>query len=127
MKILHILTILAALIFTGCEFGGERAKLDDLYVGGIYERRLLLDGTEGVSSTFSITAKHDWSIIDYKGFICDPSQGLKSEEPITITATPIKSNNTSDTLRLSDLNFKLLSTRFVGISAYHLPQIRLPA
>lgn len=126
MKILHIFTIFAALILVGCDLSGERAKLDDLYVGGIYERRLLLDGTQGVSSTFTITAKHDWSIIDYKGFTCDPSYGIKSDEPVTITATPIKSNNTSDTLRLSDLNFKLLSTRFVGISAYQLPQIRLP-
>jgi hypothetical protein len=88
----------------------------------------MLEGTEGYSSTFSFRANHDWNIIDYKGFTCDPSSGAKSvdNEKITVTVTPLQSNNTADTIRLSDLNFKLLSTRFVGISAYQLPQIRLP-
>ena len=88
----------------------------------------MLNGSEGVSSTFSFKANYDWKIIDYIGFTCDPSSGRKSEnnETISVVATPLRSNNTADTIRLSDLNFKLLSTRFVGISAYQLPQIRLP-
>ena len=85
----------------------------------------MLSGSAGDASTFTFKANYDWKIIDYKGFTCTPSSGTKSEgdEVISVTATPTKSNNTADTLRLSDLNFKLLSTRFVGISAYQLPQI----
>ena len=88
----------------------------------------MLDGSEEVSTSFSFSANHDWEIIDYKGFTCTPSSGTKciDGEIITVKATPLRSNNTADTIRLSDLNFKLLSTRFVGISAYQLPQIRFP-
>ena len=88
----------------------------------------MLDGSEEVSTSFSFSANHDWEIIDYKGFTCTPSSGTKciNGEIITVKATPLRSNNTADTIRLSDLNFKLLSTRFVGISAYQLPQIRFP-
>ena len=130
MKRFSILTVLTMFLLTGCiNLGGNSAKVDDLILtSGISNHKLLLDGTEGVSSTFSFKANHDWSIIDYKGFSCEPSSGPKTEnnEVATITATPLQSNNTADTIRLSDLNFKMLSTRFVGISAYQLPQIRLP-
>ena len=88
----------------------------------------MLDGCEGVSTTFKFRANHDWKIVDYKGFSCNPSSGAKSSkgEVIEVVATPLQSNNSADTIRLSDLNFRMLSTRFVGISAYQLPQIRLP-
>ena len=121
-------TILSAFM-VGCINGGQKASINDLQLtSGFRDRKLMLEGTEGVSSTFSFIAKHDWSIIDYKGFSCNPSSGAKSEkfEEIRVVATPLRSNNSADTIRLSDLNFKLLSTRFVGISAYQLPQIRLP-
>ena len=121
-------TILSAFM-VGCINGGQKASINDLQLtSGFRDRKLMLEGTEGVSSTFSFIAKHDWSIIDYKGFSCNPSSGAKSEnfEEIRVIATPLWSNNSADTIRLSDLNFKLLSTRFVGISAYQLPQIRLP-
>ena len=98
-------------------------------VSGIRDRKLMLEGSEGCIKTFSFRAKHDWAIIDYAGFLCDPSSGKKCEEEdevITVAATALQSNNSADTVYLSDLNFKLLSTRFVGISAYQLPQIRLP-
>ena len=117
-------------MLTGCiNFGGNSAKVNDLtLVSGISNHKLLLDGTEGVSSTFTFRANYDWRIIDYQGFSCEPSSGPKTidKDVATITATPLQSNNTADTLRLSALNFKMLSTRFVGVSAYQLPQIRLP-
>ena len=103
--------------------------MDDFVVrSGIVNRKLMLDGSEGVSSTFTFIANHDWKIIDYKGFSCEPSYGTKTAEGEveTITVKPLRANNTSDTIRLSDLNVKMLSTRFVGISAYQYPQIRLP-
>ncbi len=124
-----LFTIATTTLLSGCIDNGPKASVNDLQlVSGIRDRRLILDGSEGVPSTFSFKANHDWSIIDYEGFTCDPSSGTKSVdgEPITVTATPRKSNNSADTIRLSDLNFKMLSTRFVGISAYQLPQIRMP-
>uniref|UniRef100_UPI004056E9CF clostripain-related cysteine peptidase n=1 Tax=Alistipes sp. TaxID=1872444 RepID=UPI004056E9CF len=121
----QIVVLITALLFCGCVDKGPSAKIEDLTINGIFNRQLLLDGTEGRSSTFSIKANHDWQILDYKGFSCEPSSGTKSidNESITITVTPLKSNNTADTIRLSALNFKLLSTRFIGITAYQLPQI----
>jgi hypothetical protein len=130
MKRFNILIALTALLLIGCiNSGGNSAKVNDLIlISGISNHKLLLDGTEGLSSTFTFRANHDWKIIDYNGFSCEPSSGPKTidDEVATITARPLQSNNTADTIRLSDLNFKLLNTRFVGISAYQLPQIRLP-
>lgn len=128
MKRFIILAIALTSLLTSCVSDGQQASINDLQItSGIRDRRLVLDGCVGVSSTFSFRANHNWSIIDYKGFSCTPSSGSKSiEEAIEIVATPLKSNNSADTIRLSDLNFKLLNTRFVGISAYQLPQICLP-
>ena len=129
MKRFTILALLITTLFAGCIPDGPKANINDLQlISGIRDRKLVLEGTEGLSSTFSFYAREDWSIIDYKGFTCDPSSGKKclDDEFITVTATPLQSNNSADTILLSDLNFKMLSTRFVGISAYQLPQIRLP-
>ncbi len=124
----RFLTIIVALtsLLTAC-INAERATVNDLYIGGITDRRLVLDGREGCSKTFYIIANYDWQIIDYRHFSCYPSSGSKTEasSPVTITATALQSNNSADTIRLSDLNFKLLNTRFVGISAYQLPQVCL--
>lgn len=122
----RFLTIIIALtsLLTAC-INVETADVNDLYVGGISDRRLLLDGREGCSKSFYIIANYDWQIIDYRHFSCYPSSGSKTDAsaPVTITATALQSNNSADTIRLSDLNFKLLNTRFVGITAYQLPQV----
>lgn len=117
---------MCSLLLSGCINSGEKANINDLQLmSGISNRQLLLDGAEGSINTFSFRAKHDWQIIDYQGFTCDPSSGTKCDEKesITITTTTLQANNGADTVRLSDLNFKLLSTRFVGVSAYQLPQV----
>ena len=129
MKRFSILLITLTTLLASCIDNAPKANINDLQlVSGISNRKLLLDGSEGVSSTFSFRANHDWRIIDYKGFSCDPSSGTKSieGEEIEVVATPLQSNNSADTIYLSDLNFKMLSTRFVGISAHQLPQIRMP-
>ena len=128
MKRFSIYTTLSLILLCGCVDKQPSASIDDLYIGGIYNHQLILDGAEGVSSTFTVKAKHDWTIIDYKGFSCTPSSGEKNFDGVatTVTATPLKANNTADTIRLSDLNFKLLATRFVGISVLQMPQIRFP-
>ena len=127
MRILKIVALLWVTLLYGCV--QETASVNDLvFHSGISNSRIMLDGTEGVSSTFSFKANHDWNIIDYKGFSCYPSSGHRTAEGEVevVTVKPLKSNNSADTIRLSDLNFKMLSTRFVGISAYQLPQILLP-
>ena len=127
--IFSILIIILSTLLTSCINNDPKANVNDLQiVSGIRDRKLILEGSKGAQSVFSFRAKHNWSIIDYKGFTCDPSSGLASmnDEAITVTATALRANNSADTILLSELNFKLLSTRFVGISAYQLPQIRLP-
>lgn len=117
-----------ATLFTACINSGNKASVNDLQlISGISNHKLILDGTEGSTTSFTFKANHDWQIIDYKGFDCYPSSGPKTQgnETITVVATALQSNNSTDTIRLSDLNFKMLSTRFVGISAYQLPQICL--
>ena len=56
----NILIVLAMLLLTGCiNPGGNSAKADDLTVmSGISNHKLLLDGTEGVSSTFSFKRRN---------------------------------------------------------------------
>ena len=128
-SIFSILAIVLSTLLTSCIENEPRANVNDLQiVSGIRDRKLILEGTEELPTTFSFRANHDWAIIDYDGFTCDPSYGTRSAEGevITVTATPLESNNTADTICLSDLNFKMLATRFVGISAYQLPQVRMP-
>lgn len=128
-KFALLLPLYLSLIFVGCRESGQRASSSDLQlISGLHNYRLTLDGTEGSTTTFTFSAKHDWELVDYKGFECRPSSGPKCAEGenVVVTVTALRSNNSADTVRLSDLNFKLLSTRFVGVSAYQLPQIRLP-
>ena len=126
MKRFSIILLLITSILTSCINSGEKASVTDLQLmSGISDQKLMLDGTKGSTKTFSFRAKHDWQIIDYSGFECNPSSGAKcaENEIVYVTATTLQANNSADTILLSDLNFKLLSTRFVGISAYQLPQV----
>ena len=122
-KILAI-TLFSAIICSCTNDDGVTSN-DLTILSGISGNKLMLEAAAGVSSKFSFRANYDWSIIDYQGFSCDPSSGYKTvkSQATTVTATPLSSNNTGDTLRLSDLNFKLKNTRIVGISAHQLPHI----
>lgn len=123
--IIVVLATAASLLQSSCVQGDGVTGKDFRIVSGISNEKLMLDGREGVSSTFSFTSNYDWSIIDYSGFTCDPTSGHATlgNEVIRVEAKPLSTNNTGDTIRLSDLNFKLKKTRFVGISAHQLPQI----
>jgi hypothetical protein len=128
MKRFYIIILLISSILASCINSREKASINDLQIiSGISDHKLMLDGAEGSTKTFSFRAKHDWQIIDYSGFECTPSSGAKcvDNETVHVTATTLQANNSADTIRLSDLNFKLLSTRFIGISAYQLPQVCL--
>ena len=122
-KILAI-TLFSAIVCSCTNDDGVTSN-DLTILSGISGNKLMLEATAGVSSTFSFRANYDWSIINYQGFSCDPSSGYKTNksQATVVSATPLSSNNTGDTLRLSDLNFKLKNTRIVGLSAHQLPHI----
>ena len=122
MKRLQILSLLFATLFVGCIPNSHLTSNDFRVVSGIENNRLYLSGEKGATKTFSVHANYDWSVIDIAGFTCDPSSG-PAANMATITATALQANNTGDTVYLSKLNFKLLNTRFVGLSAYQLPLI----
>ena len=127
MKRFLIFTIISLATLSSCVKTEDKATAQDLSVGGLTNNSLILEGAEGSTKTFSIRASYDWVIIDNQGFSCEPSCGPRTNdnEVINIKATALQANNTADTVRLSPLNFRLLSTRFFGIYAYQLPQVRL--
>ena len=117
------LLVALLLSITSCEQDRRQASSGDFTIlSGISNRQLLLGGAEGAQKEFHIEALHDWSILPTNGFSCSPCEGAASSN-IAITATALQANNSADTVLLGDLTFKLLSTRFVGISAYQLPQV----
>lgn len=122
MKRIYILLLLIATLFAGCIPNSQLTSNDFRVLSGLENNRLYLSGEKGATKTFSVHANYDWSVIDIAGFTCDPSSGPASSTT-SITATALQANNTGDTVYLSKLNFKLLNTRFVGLSAYQLPLI----
>lgn len=84
----------------------------------------MLSGNPNRATNFDIMSHYPWAIIDTEGFDCSPMQG-DSTSQTTISARAWHANNTKDTIHLSALNFKILSTRFVGINAYQLPLVML--
>ena len=122
MKRLYIFTLLLTAFFVGCTPNSQLTSNDFRVLSGLENNRLYLTGEKGSTKSFSVFANYDWSVIDIAGFTCDPSSGPASSTT-TIVATSLQANNTGDTVYLSKLNFKLLKTRFVGLSAYQLPLI----
>lgn len=117
--------LLVSVMVCSCIKDDGVSSSDLTILSGINGNRLLLDGRSGQSSTFSFKSNHDWAIVDYGGFSCDPSGGAKTSgnEVAMVTATPLQSNNSGDTIYLSELNFRLKNTRIVGLTAHQLPQI----
>lgn len=116
-----LLSIAAALAVAGCE-KSEPAEAGSIVVSGISDKTLLIGGSEGSASTFTITAAYDWAIIGADGFVCTPSHGSAGKD-IAITATATQANDSAEAVYLGELTFKLKSTRFTGISVYQQPQI----
>ena len=116
--------LVSAVICSCVQDDGVRSE-DFMINKGIDGKYLILDSKAGVRSEFSFRSNYDWSIVDYKGFSCDPSSGKKSyeNEIFTVYATPLATNNSGDTIHLSSLNFRLKNTRITGLSAVQLPNI----
>ena len=126
MKFIYrILPIIAlALCFTAC-INSRHAESGDLQLKGVNaERRIYVSGTSGEYTSFRIKAVHDWKILEKEHFRCNPSSG-KPGEDITIDVSALRSNNTTDTIFLDNLTFRLLSTRFVGLTVHQLPRIKV--
>ncbi len=89
---------------------------------GIDNNELIVNGMEGNSVEFRITAKMAWELLPTTGIQFTPTSGEAATD-IKITATSQQSNNSLDRVRLGDVVFRLGTTRFVGITAYQAPQI----
>jgi len=118
-----LLSIAVALSVVGCE-KVETAEAGSIVVSGISDRALFIGGSEGSTAVFTITAAYDWKIIRTDGFVCNPSQGSAGSN-IKITATAVQANDTNEDMFLSELTFKLKSTKFTGIKVYQEPQISI--
>ncbi len=118
------MSAMALLLPTGCVQTQHTATSDDLYIRGISDNSLYIDGQAGAFNRLTIDANYDWTISSAKGFRCEPSSG-KAGKGIDIEVTALGANNSADTVRLGNIDFKLLNTRFVGVVAYQLPQLTL--
>lgn len=116
-----LLVLMASLLLAGCQ--KERAQHGDFKVlTSLRDSKIILDSHEGALATIDIMAKHDWEVLPTNGFECMPSSGTATEcEAIDIRA--LHDNNTVDTVKLDDITFRLLYTRFVGLSVYQLPRM----
>ncbi|MBR2326761.1 MAG: hypothetical protein IKA49_05310 [Alistipes sp.] len=126
MRLLNrILTaIVIALCCISCIDHGH-AESGDLQLLDINsERRIYVSGVAGEKSSFRIKSLHNWKILEDKHFLCSPSSGGPGED-IRIEITARNSNNSTDTLFLDNITFRLLSTRFVGVTAYQLPRLKI--
>lgn len=125
MKRFYITTIFAVaalLLCVGC-VEKQRAQPGDFkLLSSVTDGKILLDCREGASTTIDIFARYDWDILSTEGFVCMPSSGVATEST-SIDIVALSDNNTTDTVKLGDLNFRLLSTRFIGLSVYQLPRM----
>ena len=110
------------VLLTGCVNGPQAQSGDFMVLGGAVNGKIMLDCNEGSTANIRILAKHDWEVLDGKGYLCTPSYGPPSEDT-TIEVKALRDNNTTDTVKLDDIHFRLLRTRFVGLSVHQLPRM----
>ena len=124
LNIKYFAVVVVALLVAGC-VETRRAQSGDFQIlKGAKNGKIYLDGVKGASTSIEVMAKHDWEVLDTNGFVCTPNSGTPTErEVIEIKAS--RDNNSVDTVKLGDLHFRLLSTRFVGLSVYQLPRMKV--
>lgn len=120
----EIYAIVVAVLFVavGCVEQPRAESGDFRVLKGATNNRIVLDATKGSWADIDIAAKHDWEILDTKGFVCTPSSGSPTE-CTTVRVEALRNNNSVDTVKLGDLHFRLLSTRFVGLTVHQLPRM----
>ena len=99
----------------------QTATKDDLKITGIQGSEVTFQGVEGATFTFTIEANYPWQILPNANFSCEPSYGEAGTEQVVMTV--LGSNLTLHKKQLGPLDFKMLSTRFVGINVYQDPQV----
>ncbi|MBR4849585.1 MAG: hypothetical protein IKV09_01495 [Alistipes sp.] len=113
---------MALAVLTGCVSGPRAEKSDFRVLEGAVGGKIMLDCEKGSTAYIRIAAKHDWEVLEGDGFVCNPSYGPPSEDT-TIEVKALRDNNTTDTVKLDDIHFRLLKTRFVGMSVHQLPRM----
>lgn len=121
----YIIISVLSICCVGC-IEVKRAQQGDFNVlSGVNSKGVvMLDGVKDATATMDISAKYDWEVVNANGFVCVPSSG-KATERTSIKIKALRSNNTTDTILLGNLYFKLLATRFTGLSVHQLPGMRV--
>lgn len=119
---IYVVAVAVLLSMNSCVEGPRAESGDFRLLKGAKSNRITLDSTKGSWSEIEIAAKHDWEILDTNGFVCTPSSGSPTERT-TIRIEALRDNNSVDTVKLGDLHFRLLSTRFVGLTVHQLPRM----
>ena len=99
MKRLSLYTLLLTLFTVGCN-PVEPVPNDSLsIVSGVTNNTLTLDGAAGSKSTFAISSKLAWEVLDTPGVEYSPNSG-EATTKTTITATALQPNRTLKTITL---------------------------
>ncbi|MBQ0080228.1 MAG: hypothetical protein KBS95_01570 [Alistipes sp.] len=101
----------------------QTATKDDLKISGITGNEVVFKGEERATFSFSIEASYPWQILPNENFVCEPSYGEAGTHKVVMTV--LQSNNTLHKKELGGLNFKMLSTKFIGITVSQNPQISI--
>ena len=119
---IYAVAVVALLAITGCVEQPRAESGDFRVLKGARNNRITVDATKGSWAEIDIAAKHDWEVLDTKGFVCTPSSGSPTE-CTTVRIEALRDNNSVDTVKLGDLHFRLLATRFVGLTVHQLPRM----
>ena len=122
--IVYLAVVVLALLFSGCVETRRAERGDFQLLKGARNNKIYLEGVKGAATSIEVMAKYDWEVLDTNGFACSPSSGAATERTI-IEVKALRDNNMVDTVKLGDLHFRLLSTRFVGLSVYQLPRMKV--
>ena len=122
MKRFYVIALLImAFCFAGCEV--ERAQYGDFkLLTNVKDGKIILDYEAGSTATIDIMARYDWEVLPTKGFVCTPNSGTPAEK-IKVDIRALRDNNSVDTVKLDNLYFRLLNTRFTGITVHQLPRM----
>lgn len=122
MKRFSLYTLLLTLLAIGCN-PVEPVPNDSLSIlNGVTNNIITLDGAAGSQTTFAISSKLAWEVLDTPGVEYSPASGEATTKAV-ITATATQTNRTLETVKLGDVIIRLSRTRFTGIEAHQRPLI----
>ena len=119
---LKYITLQLLLLLTACTTPEPVPQGSLTVTSGISSNTLSLDGAAGSQTTFTISSKLPWTLLETEGVTFNPSSG-EADDNIKIVATATSANNSLESRKLGDIVFRLASTRFTGLEAHQRPQI----